>query len=94
MFNTVLPIYKGFEIQALVYPNRRADGSAPRHSEGYDVAVKLIRAGAEPTEANSRVFKLSQINLFSAFGEAKRAAEAHGRGIIDGQVPNETIADL
>ncbi|MBU6491766.1 MAG: hypothetical protein KGK15_02750 [Burkholderiales bacterium] len=94
MFNTVLPIYKGFEIQALVYPNRSADGSKPRHSEGYDVAVKLIRAGAEPTQANSRVFKLSPATVFSAFGEAKRAAEAHGRGIIDGQVPNETIADL
>lgn len=93
MFTAVLPVHKGFEIQTLIYPNHDMHGiqikRVPKRDQGYQVSVRIFRAGIVPTDLTSRMFKLSEALSYDAIGEARRAGEKHGREIIDGDVKDE-----
>lgn len=86
-------IYKGFELYPLVFsrPFPRFDAHS-RYAEGYDVAVRICRAGAGPH--GSRVFRLQLEDAVSDFGVARRTAYQRGRDIIDGKVNGASVADL
>lgn len=94
MFTIVLPVHKGFEIQTLIYASKDRYGVPVKRGQGYDVSVKIFRAGIEPTTVTSRVFKLSRVHSYDAIGEARRAGEEHGRSVIDGDVQDQSVADL
>ncbi|SIT51562.1 conserved hypothetical protein [Paraburkholderia piptadeniae] len=88
-----LGIYKGFELYPLVFSRgfKRFDAHS-RYAEGYDVAVRIGRAGAGAR--GSRVFRLQLADSIPDFGVARRAAYQRGRDIIDGKVDGATVADL
>ena len=88
-------IYKGFELHPLVFARMFAHFDAhSRYAEGYDVAVRIARPGAEAGAHGSRVFRLQLENAVSDFGMARRAAYQRGRDIIDGKVEGESVDDL
>jgi hypothetical protein len=88
-------IYKGFELHPLVFSRVFAHSRAhSRYAEGYDVAVRISRPGAEAGTQGSRVFRLQLENAVSDFGMARNAAYQRGRDIIDGKVDGESVDDL
>ncbi|WP_245005189.1 hypothetical protein [Paraburkholderia sacchari] len=84
-------IYKGFELYPLVFARM---GEHSRRAEGYDVAVRICRPGAEAGSHGSRVFRLQLETAITDFGMARSAACQRGRDIIDGKVNGESVADL
>jgi hypothetical protein len=88
-------IYKGFELHPLVFSRVFTHLDAhSRYAEGYDVAVRISRPGAEAGSHGSRVFRLQLQNAVSDFGMARSAAYQRGRDIIDGKVDGESVDDL
>ncbi|MEM5345409.1 hypothetical protein [Paraburkholderia azotifigens] len=88
-------IYKGFELHPLVFSRVFThDDAHSRYAEGYDVAVRICRPGAEIGEHGSRVFRLLLENTFSDFGVARTAACQRGKDIIDGKVDGESVNDM
>jgi hypothetical protein len=87
--------YKGYEVYPLVFQRTfsRFDAHS-RYAEGYDVAVRVCRPGAESGTDGSRVFRLQLEDSLSDFGEARRAAYQRGKDIIDGKVDGASVADL
>ncbi|EDZ99417.1 conserved hypothetical protein [Burkholderia sp. H160] len=88
-----LGIYGGFEVYPLVFSRAftRFDAHS-RDAEGYDIAVRICRAGAGPN--GGRVFRLPLKDSVSDFGVARRLAYQRGRDIIDGKVDGASVADL
>jgi hypothetical protein len=88
-------IYKGFELHPLIFLRvlARVDVHSG-HAEGYDVAVRICRPGAEPGARGSRIFRLELADAISDSGIARRAAYQRGRDIIDGKVDGASIDDL
>jgi hypothetical protein len=90
-----LGIYKGFELYPLVFSRVFPHFDAhSRYAEGYDIAVRICRPGAEAGARGSRVFRLQLENAVSDFGMARSAAYQRGRDIIDGKVDGASVADL
>ncbi|GAB3625326.1 hypothetical protein PTE30175_01519 [Pandoraea terrae] len=90
----ILPFYKGFEIETLVYPQSNGDGFVSRRDRTYGVAVKISRAVADVTDKTSRVFKLKSQTPFESVGEARRAGDQFGQSIVDGKIDDMSIHDL
>jgi hypothetical protein len=89
------PVYKGFELHALVYPrNKKNHRAFTKSDEGYDAAVRICRPGAEQASANSSVFRVSRIWPFDGAGEARLACSAHAKRIIDGEIPGQSVEGL
>jgi hypothetical protein len=88
-------LYKGFELHPLVFSRvfKPFDGHL-RSAEGYDVAVRVCRAGTPGDASASRVFRLEQHDAFADFGTARRAAWQRGEDIIDGKVEGASVVDL
>ncbi|MBN3786085.1 hypothetical protein [Burkholderia sp. Ac-20353] len=86
-------IYKGFELFPLVFSRTfsRFDAHS-RYAEGYDIAVRICRAGAGAH--GGRVFRLHLEDSVADFGAARRTAYQRGRDIIDGKVDGASVADL
>jgi hypothetical protein len=95
MLTLKLGAYKGFELYPLVFSRvcNRHDGHSMR-AEGYEVAVRICRPGAETGGRESRVFRLQLENGISDFGMARSAAYQRGRDIIDGKVDGASVTDL
>ena len=95
MFSIHPLMYKDFEVHPLVFLRKfdKADGHK-RHSEGYDVAVRVCRPGAEGGSQGSRVFRLVNAATFPDFGVAKRSASQYGEDIIDGKIAGASVTDL
>ncbi|UHL64824.1 hypothetical protein LSG25_02660 [Paralcaligenes sp. KSB-10] len=94
MFTTVLPVHKGFEIQTYIYVSRDQHGMPAWKGQGYDVSVRIFRAGSEPDMLNSRIFPLPRSLSYDALGEARRAGEKHGRAVIDGSILGQSVSDM
>jgi hypothetical protein len=95
MFSIHPLMYKDFEVHPLVFLRKfdKADGHK-KHSEGYDVAVRVCRPGAEGGSKGSRVFRLVNAATYPDFGVAKRSASQYGEDIIDGKIAGATVKDL
>lgn len=88
-------IYKGFELQPLVFARefKRFDGHS-RYAEGYDVAVRICRSDTSGASGASRVFRLERQDVFTDFGIARRAARQRGEDIVDGKVEGASVIDI
>jgi hypothetical protein len=87
--------YKGFDIYPLAYQHeRKARWPEAREDRSYNAAVMICREGMVPEPGQSQVFRLSGDRQFSNIGEARAAALRFAEGIIDGTVPEMSLAGL
>ncbi|CAB3767259.1 hypothetical protein [Paraburkholderia humisilvae] len=87
-------VYKGLEVQPLVYPRQRTQAGLSRsYDEGFDAAVRINEPGFRETHARSRVFVLAVERAFESSGEARRASTAYAERLIDSCPPGKTIWD-
>ena len=82
--------YKGFLIEPLVYPfplasNQKGHGQPNLQ---YQVAVRIT----DLRSSSSSVSKPPLLQSFSCLGDARRAAEIFGRGMVDTPLGSESDA--
>ncbi|QYD72950.1 hypothetical protein KZJ38_25050 [Paraburkholderia edwinii] len=87
-------LYKGLELQPLVFPRQRTkEGFSRSYDEGFDAAVRIKESGPEAEQARSRVFVLPVERAFQSSGDARRASTAYAEHLIDSCPPGATIWD-
>jgi hypothetical protein len=86
-------VYKGLEVQPLVFPRQRTKaGSSRSYDEGFDAAVRINEPGAQE-RARSRVFALPVEQAFESSGDARRASTAYAKRLIDSCPEGKSIWD-
>ena len=87
-------LYRGLEIQPLVYPHHAAEaGRGHNYEQGFDAAVLIQQQNALNGVTRSRVFKLGSIRPFEYAGDARRASTAYAERLIDTCYPGSSILD-
>jgi hypothetical protein len=87
-------LYRGLEIQPLVYPHHAAEpGRGRNYEQGFDAAVLIQQQNALNGVTRSRVFKLGSIRPFESAGDARRASTAYAERLIDTCHPGSSILD-
>jgi hypothetical protein len=87
-------VYKGLEVQPLVFPRQRTKAGFSRsYDEGFDAAVRINEPGALETPVRSRVFVLTVERAFESSGDARRASTAYAERLIDSCPAGKLIWD-
>ncbi|APR34848.1 hypothetical protein [Paraburkholderia sp. SOS3] len=87
-------VYKGLEVQPLVFPRRPTKAGFSRsYEEGFDAAVRINEPGPKVDETRSRVFVLNVERAFGSSGDARRASTAYAEHLIDSCTADKTIWD-
>ena len=87
-------MYRGLEVQPLVFPRQRTRaGFAQTYEEGFDAAVRINELEPTGELVRSRVFTLNVERAFASSGDARRASTAYAEHLIDACPPGSTIWD-
>ncbi|CAN7781719.1 hypothetical protein LJR267_010073 [Paraburkholderia hospita] len=82
---TTSRLYRGFEIDLLVYPHRATrPGFGRDYDEGFDASVRICAAETTTDGPQSRVFRVPGKRPFLNTGDARRASAVYAELLIDG----------
>ena len=92
----MLRSYRGYEMEALVYPREpdKPGSKNMRDGPGYDAAVRIRHADDANPGSKFTVFKVAAVVGFEGHGDAQRAAFAHGESVIDRLLAGKSLSDI